>query len=123
MKYIKLFEQEYSIYDIIIMTPEIAGKVLFDECMKESPDMELIKNILELSPVDVNVQKNDGFTALMLASLNGHTEIARMLLERPEIDVNVQTEDGVTALMRASLNGHTEIENLIQSHPNFNPDA
>ena len=119
MKYIKLFEQEYSIYDIIIMTPEIAGKVLFDEYMKESPDMELIQNILELSPVDVNVQKNDGFTALMLASLNGHTEIVQMLLERPEILVNLQNEDGETALIVASDLGRTEIANLIKSHRNF----
>ena len=97
MKYLKLFEQEYSIYDIIIMTPEIAGKVLFDECMKESPDMELIKNILELSPVDVNLQNSGGDTALMRASWYGYPQIVKLLLERPETDVNLQTKNGWTA--------------------------
>ena len=121
MKYIKLFEQEYSIYEIIIMTPENAGKVLYDECMKESPDMELIKNILELSPVDVNLQDKGGYTALMWASWKGRTEIVKLLLERPEILVNLQNEWGLTALMLAS--GHRKIENLIKDHPNFNRDA
>ena len=123
MKYIKLFEQEYSIYEIIIMTPENAGKVLLGECTKDNPDMELIQNILELSPVDVNRQNSRGDTALMNASYNGHTEIVRMLLERPEILVNLQTGYGWTALMLASAKDHTEIANLIKAHPNFNPDA
>ena len=83
MKYIKLFEQEYSIYDIITMTPENAGKVLFDECEKKEPDMELIQNILELSPVDVNLQNSGGQTALIWASGNGRTEIANLIQSHP----------------------------------------
>ena len=123
MKYIKLFEQEYSIYDIIIMTPEIAGKVLFDECMKESPDMELIKNILELSPVDVNLQNSGGDTALMRASWYGYPQIVKLLLERPETDVNLQNKSGWTALMKASWKGRTGIVNLIKAHPSYNSNA
>ena len=123
MKYIKLFEQEYSIYDIIIMTPEIAGKVLSEECEKKNPNIELIQNILEFAPVNVNLQTEYGSTALMIASANGHTEIVRMLLEKPEILVNLQNSGGMTALMYASKWGHTEIVNLIRSHSNFNPKA
>ena len=109
--------QDYNMYDLIVMSQEDAGKVLHDECNKANPNIELIQNILEFSPV--NVQGRLDYTTLMYASDSGHTEIVRMLLERPEILVNLQDEDGYTALMRASLNGHTEIENLIKSHRNF----
>ena len=115
--------QDYNMYDLIVMSQEDAGKVLHDECNKANPNIELIQNILEFSPVNVNVQGRLDYTTLMFASFYGHTEIVRMLLEKPEIDVNLQNSGGETALMRASANGHTEIENLIQSHPNFNPDA
>ena len=127
MKYIKLFEDQenpkYLIYDIIIMTPKMAWDTFWDECVKDDPDLELIQNIIEYSQMDVNMQTEYGWTALMWASSNGRTEIARMLLERPEIDVNLQGKGGWTALMLASAYGHTEIVNLIKSHPNFNPNA
>ena len=111
--------EDYTMYDFIIMSPEDAGKVLLDECEKENPNIELIQNILEFAPVNVNLQNSIGSTALMWASDRGHTEIVLMLLERPEILVNLQNEYGRTALMRASRWGHTEIADLIRSHLNF----
>ena len=117
MKYIKLFEQEYSVFDLIAMSPEDAGKVLSEECEKKNPNIELIQNILEFAPVNVNLKDEYGRTALMWASILGHTEIVRMLLQRPEIDVNLQTEYGSTALMIASANGHTEIVRMLLEKP------
>ena len=109
---------DYTIFDLIAMSPDDAGKVLVDECKKEYPNIELIQNILEFSPVNVNVQYSNGrTTALIVASANGRTEIARMLLERPEILVNLQDEDGETALMRASANVRTEIVKLLLERP------
>ena len=109
---------DYTIFDLIAMSPDDAGKVLVDECKKEYPNIELIQNILEFSPVNVNVQYSNGrTTALIVASANGRTEIARMLLERPEILVNLQDEDGETALMRASNNGRTKIVKLLLERP------
>ena len=119
MKYIKLFEQEYSIYEIITMTPGMASEVLIDEIKKNSPDIELIKNLLDHSLADVNMRTDYESTALMWAVGRYHVNIVKMLLEKPEIDVNLQNEDGETALMRASQFGRTEIANLIQSHINF----
>ena len=72
--------EDYTMYDFIIMSPEDAGKVLLDECEKENPNIELIQNILEFAPVNVNLQNSIGSTALMWASDRGHTEIVRMLL-------------------------------------------
>ena len=62
--------------------------------------------------VNVNIQDEDGVTALMLASLNGHTQVVELLLKN-NADVNIQKEDGVTALMLASQNGHTQIVELL----------
>ena len=89
--------EDYTMYDFIIMSPEDAGKVLLDECEKENPNIELIQNILEFAPVNVNWQNEDGSTALIWASSEGHTENGKLLLERPEIDVNLQTKNGWTA--------------------------
>ena len=118
MKYIKLFEQEYSMYDIITMTPDNAGKILVKECSKESPNMELIQNIVEHSLVDINWETIGGWTAIMTASWEGHTEIVKLLLERPEIDVNLKDEEwDRTALMLASLNCRTEIVRVLLERP------
>ena len=48
----------------------------------------------------------------MLASKNGHTQIAKQLL-KADADVNIQTKNGVTALMLASKNGHTQVVELL----------
>ena len=82
----KLKIEDYTMYDFIIMSQEDAGEVLLGECTKDNPDMELIKNILEFSMVDVNLQTKGGWTALMRASYWGHTEIVTMLIDRMDFD-------------------------------------
>jgi serine/threonine-protein phosphatase 6 regulatory ankyrin repeat subunit B len=69
--------------------------------------IEVIKCLLT-EGVDMNVQANNGLTALMLASGNGHLEVVKCLLVEG-VDINVQTNDGLTALMLASGNGHLEV--------------
>ena len=61
---------------------------------------------------DINIQKEDEWTALMLASQNGHTQVVELLLKE-NADVNAQKEDGWTALMIASNDGHTEVVELL----------
>ncbi|XP_041346697.1 ankyrin repeat, SAM and basic leucine zipper domain-containing protein 1-like [Gigantopelta aegis] len=68
---------------------------------------EVVKLLLKEN-VDVNVQDEEGVTALMIASENGHTQVVDLLL-KANVDVNVQDEEGVTALMIASENGHTQV--------------
>ena len=56
---------------------------------------------------DVNVRYKDGFTPLLIASRNGHTEIVRLLLTA-KADVNAAHKtQGITSLLIASQNGHT----------------
>ena len=57
---------------------------------------------------DVDTRDWDGWTALMLAARNGHTEIARTLIEAGA-DVDTQDRNGQTAMMLAAWYGHTEI--------------
>ena len=61
--------------------------------------------VLLTAGADVNMQDNDGFTALMMASINcnemSSMECVRELLQAGA-DVNLQTENGWTALMMVS---------------------
>ena len=117
MKYIKLFEHTYSIYDLITMPEYQAGELLLKEIEKDVPDIQFIKDLFEYSKVYVNWQNSGDSTALMWASINAHTEISRMLLERPEIDVNLQDNIGMTALIWASGNDQTEIVQMLLERP------
>jgi ankyrin repeat protein len=63
--------------------------------------------------IKLNQQTNDGFTALMLSSQNGHQEIVQMLLKIEQININQQNEDGLTALMAASGRGNLDIVKLL----------
>jgi ankyrin repeat protein len=57
---------------------------------------------------DVNEATHDGYTSLMIASQEGHTEVVVMLLAA-DAKPNQANDDGATALMHACANGHTEI--------------
>ena len=52
---------------------------------------------------DVNAKNQDGWTALMCASLDGHKEVVELLLAK-RADVNAKANDGFTALIMASQN-------------------
>ena len=53
-----------------------------------------------------------GYTALMLASQTGHTDVAKLLIEAGA-DVNAQDNNGETALMLVSDEGHTDIVKML----------
>ena len=73
---------------------------------------EAVRRQLEQDGIDVNAKNSEGYTALILASSNGHKEIVEMLLEKGA-DVNAKDSDGWTALMWASRNGHTETVTIL----------
>ncbi len=60
----------------------------------------------------MNMQNNDGLSALMIASENGHSNVIKVLIEKGA-QVNMQNNDGLSALMIASENGHSNVVKVL----------
>ena len=70
---------------------------------------------------DLNIQTNDGFTALIKASQIGYTKFVRLLLDAGA-EVNIQNNEGKTALIWASQKGYIDIIRLlleVDANPNI----
>ena len=68
--------------------------------------------ILLKKKTDPNLQDNNGETALMVASVNGHHQVVKLLLKE-KADPNIEHNDGWTALMAASENGHQQMVEIL----------
>jgi len=78
-----------------------------------------LEAIFQLVKREIDTANNDGNTALMLASRNGHADIAKKLIVK---GANLDTANnyGNTALMLASYNGYTDIvKELIAKEANL----
>ena len=75
--------------------------------LRASSDLvrESFMSVLLDRRADVNAKIDDGFTALMWASQEGHPSCISVLLDGGA-DVNAKNDDGFTALMIASQKGH-----------------
>ena len=111
----------YSIFDIIAMSPENAGEVLDYEIKKRKPDLELIRNILEFSPVNVNWKDNQGWSLLKRACWVGHVDIVKLLLDQPDINMQAKDQVGFTAFDAASYKDYYHILDLIAKPLSSNP--
>lgn len=67
---------------------------------------EMTKLLLDAGAA-VNLQDEDGSTALMCAAEHGHAEIVRLLLSHPDCDTSIVDVDGSTALKIAVDAGHS----------------
>lgn len=76
---------------------------------------EAVLQILDAENTNVNARDQEGRTALMYASFNGHYEIAVALIERGA-DIHLQDLYGRTALMFASTGPYTETVKLLLDH-------
>jgi len=59
-------------------------------------DAEQVADLLS-KDVDVEAKDENGSTALILATWDGHLEVVKVLLEHPGIDVNQVSEEQLTA--------------------------
>ena len=56
---------------------------------------------------EIDMQENNSWSSLMIASQNGHTETVALLLKNGA-EIDMQENKGWSSLMIASENGHTE---------------
>ena len=85
--------------------------------------METIDRLLCNTEVNVDVIDVNGRTALMLAALNGHTDIVNALAGTHGANVDAVNRDGRTALMLAASEGHTATVNALAGTHGANVDA
>ncbi len=69
--------------------------------------------LLKNENIDVNQTIPSGYTALILASWNGHQEIVEMLLKNKNIDVAQKSDNGSTAL---SVVEDSKIRDILNAH-------
>jgi ankyrin repeat protein len=72
-------------------------------------------NLVSHDKVAVNIQTEDGRTALFAAAYYGHEAVVNSF-SLTKISVNKQTKGGQTPLLAASLNGHEAVVKLLLSH-------
>ena len=76
--------------------------------------VQIIKLLHEYG-AQVDLQNNQGWTALMQASQNGRCEVVRLLHEYGA-QVDLQNNGGWSALMAASADGHCEVVKLLHEY-------
>jgi ankyrin repeat protein len=69
--------------------------------------------LLKRNDIQVNLQNNDGSTALMHACQHGAEPAVMNLLERKDIQVNLRNSNGWTALMFACVGKHENIVKIL----------
>ena len=112
MKYIKLYE-DFQLGDLNFMSPEEIQKFFMKECEKKTPDLNLIRVILDNGLVDVNA-KWDGKTPLHVAVRGGNIALAEYLISAGA-DVNTKDRYGDSPLHYATYRDNEEIAKLLIS--------
>ena len=80
----------------------------------ENGQAQIVKMLLELTPINPNRFTESSKTALILASQNNHLNVVEVLLEHEELDVNLaEPVQGETPLYILSKNGRLNITSLL----------
>jgi ankyrin repeat protein len=118
--FIKLGANTRSVYELITMSPHQVHELFLKEIKKRNPDLELIRDILDYSVLDVNTKDSDGYTALFIAVSRRNYKVIELLLNHLKIDVNVKSKGGETALILGVKNGYDRCIELLLNHPGIN---
>eukprot|EP00757_Euglenozoa_sp_SAG-D1_P022366 gene22366-8885_t len=77
--------------------------------------MPNVVKILLQAGADIEAKDQDGWTALLIACHNGHSDVVEMLLQAGA-DIEAKDQHGWTALMEACHYGHSNVvEMLLQA--------
>jgi len=68
------------------------------------------------SELDVNAVNDEGITALVAASSEGHHAVVELLVSKTAAAVNAKDKDGTTAIMAAAVRGHKEVVEILMAH-------
>ena len=68
--------------------------------------------VLMAHDADVNLQNDEGITALMMSSYNGHTKIVELLFKYGA-DIAAETSIGKTALDFSTVKGHNQVSEIL----------
>lgn len=74
-------------------------------CSRDSGNSQLVKEILEEDPTQVNSSNQEGASPLMMAAVSGQLEVVQLMVEK---NADIDKQDGVhgwTALMQATYHG------------------
>ena len=80
-----------------------------------SHEREAMVRALLACQADVNLQDEQGSTALMVACRQGSTDMVRLLLAQPGCQLALTDKDGDTALSIAQRSAHEDIAALLHS--------
>jgi E3 ubiquitin-protein ligase mind-bomb len=73
------------------------------------------RRILQLARQLVDVKKDDGFSALHLAALNGHSQVSEVLVKEGQADVDIRNDRRQTPFLLAVSQGHAAaVEKLVE---------
>uniref|UniRef100_A0AAR2LF98 SAM domain-containing protein n=1 Tax=Pygocentrus nattereri TaxID=42514 RepID=A0AAR2LF98_PYGNA len=78
-------------------------------CLCVIGNAQLVKEILEEDPLQVNMANADGASPLMIAAVSGQLEVVQLLVEK---SADIDKQDGVhgwTALMQATYHGNKDV--------------
>ncbi|XP_010287945.1 PREDICTED: KN motif and ankyrin repeat domain-containing protein 3-like, partial [Phaethon lepturus] len=78
---------------------------------------EMVEALLACG-ADVNLQDEEGSTALMCACEHGRMETVKLLLAQPTCDISIVDSDGNNAVAIALEAGHSNIAVLLYAHLN-----
>ena len=77
-------------------------------------DVHAVKKAVSENSCHVDSPNKEGYTALMVAAMNGMPHIVQLLVSK-KADVNLQSKAGKDALMIAAFEGHLNICKLLRN--------
>ena len=97
---------------VLSLSTSILGAASLEEKLIEAAKGNKYKDVKRLleQGADVNARDKEGTTALLRATIKGHTEIVKLLLKNRNLDARQK----LTAMIWAERQGHTEIARLLR---------